>query len=188
MGGLSDTEPVTWEDEVATVADEIRVTSQGRMLGRGLDDAQAQNLAAWLNTLGAPDSRPSDLDGAQVERGRLLFERADVGCATCHEGARLTDNLSHTLYDRAAVNTPSLTGLAATGPYLHDGRDVTLDDLVWEPIPRRGVRELTDRPGHRRSDRGRVLLEPRGHRRRRGPHPRASSLGGRLGDRPSGSG
>ena len=83
--------------------------------------------------------------------GKEIFE-GKAACATCHAGANLTDNkfwdvgTSLTMVpieldgagasirdeDRrpAIPNTPTLVGLWATGPYLHDGSIVTLRQRV----------------------------------------------------------
>jgi cytochrome c peroxidase len=71
------------------------------------------------------------------------------GCDTCHAGAELTDagwdgdtpilhdvgTLLPTSGDRAGgpltgLRTPSLRGLHATAPYLHDGRAPTLAEAL----------------------------------------------------------
>jgi cytochrome c peroxidase len=64
-----------------------------------------------------------------VEAGRLVFERGDVGCVTCHDGPHLTDNARHDVLG-VAVNTPRLVGVAATAPYFHDGSAPTLEAVL----------------------------------------------------------
>ena len=75
----------------------------------------------------------------------------EEGCDTCHAGDELTDaawvdgepvlhdvgTLLETSGDRAGepltgLRTPSLRGLFATAPYLHDGRAATLEDALTE--------------------------------------------------------
>jgi cytochrome c peroxidase len=60
----------------------------------------------------------------------LVFERADVACATCHTGERFTDNASYAMYGLEGVNTPTLVGIAGTGPYLHNGSAATIEDVL----------------------------------------------------------
>ncbi|MCA9570544.1 MAG: hypothetical protein KC656_22035, partial [Myxococcales bacterium] len=45
-------------------------------------------------------------------------------------GAALTDNAYYAMYGLESVNTPSLRGVVATGPYLHDGSADTLRDVL----------------------------------------------------------
>ena len=62
---------------------------------------------------------------------------AATGCTSCHAGAGFTDNKMHDVNTGYGVRetttlfaTPVLHGLAASGPYLHDGRLLTLADTV----------------------------------------------------------
>lgn len=82
---------------------------------------------------------------ATVERGRTIFNRADVGCAGCHPAPRYTDstlNVSpYVLHNVGtgdgpgermgpAFDTPSLRGIWYTAPYLHDGSAPGLRDVL----------------------------------------------------------
>jgi DNA-binding beta-propeller fold protein YncE/mono/diheme cytochrome c family protein len=125
-GRVSETAPFTWTDAVETVAEEATLTSQGRMGGHGLLDEEADAIAAFVDWTREADVPLKGADDDAVRRGRAIFERADVGCAECHVGARLTDGEGHDLYGEIGVNTPSLTGVAASAPYLHDGSAPTL--------------------------------------------------------------
>lgn len=127
-GKVSLTAPVTWTNGVDTVADEARITSQGRMGGNGISHAQTAEIAAFIDYTADVDVlRKND---ESVLRGRALFERADVGCATCHSGERYTNNQSYDMYGLENVNTPGLVGIAASAPYLHDGGAETLLELL----------------------------------------------------------
>ena len=116
-------------------------------------------LAAFVDHA-LPLPVPPSTDPELVERGRALFESADVGCAECHFGSRLTDSgsgnpdldLAGTVAlhdvgtcadgdkphldldgdprDACAFDTPSLQGLTDTAPYLHDGSAATLRDVL----------------------------------------------------------
>ncbi len=80
------------------------------------------------------------------ERGRKLFfatQRSDNGalipvarrCQTCHRPPLFTDRLLRSVGTaptpefKAGVDTPHLLGIAASAPYLHDGRAKTLEEL-----------------------------------------------------------
>ncbi len=116
-------------------------------------------LAAYVN-LAIPFPVPPTTDAARVAQGKEVFERAAVGCVTCHPGPRLTDSgtgnptldlgqkvvlhdvgtcapgdVSHTdalgnPRTGCEFDTPSLLGLAASAPYLHDGSAVTLREVL----------------------------------------------------------
>jgi DNA-binding beta-propeller fold protein YncE/mono/diheme cytochrome c family protein len=129
-GSVAHTAPYTWAEEVPTLEDEVMLTSQGRMLGNGISSYESSAIATYLGALGGPDTPRKGATDAAAERGRALFERADVGCSTCHTGEQLTDNAAYEMYGMKAVNTPSLVGVAASAPYLHDGSAKTLADVI----------------------------------------------------------
>ncbi|MCB9676468.1 MAG: c-type cytochrome [Alphaproteobacteria bacterium] len=129
-GRVSETAPVTWTSDVASVADEADLTTRGRMGGEGLNENQLAAIAAYVDWTRLPDTPDQGLDTAAVERGRSIFMRNDVGCAACHSGERFTDNAGHMIRGVANLNTPGLQGVAATAPYLHDGSMATLRDVL----------------------------------------------------------
>ena len=83
-------------------------------------------------------------------RGRALFFSAKTNCAACHVGANFTDEKYHNLgvgmtadkpdlgreattsnaADRGAFKTPTLRNVALTAPYMHDGSQKTLEEVV----------------------------------------------------------
>ena len=77
-------------------------------------------------------------------RGKELFFSAAVGCAVCHSGPYFTDSSlkkPFVLHDVGTGNdprekmgpkydTPTLISVYRTGPYLHDGRALTLRDVL----------------------------------------------------------
>lgn len=129
-GKVSDTAPVTWTQGVASVAHEVGLTSSNRMGGGGLGDAELAAIAAYVDHSRDVDLPLKGSDDPAVARGKALFERGDVGCAGCHRGPAFTDNQNHRAFGLAAVDTPTLRGIAATAPYLHDGRFATLTELL----------------------------------------------------------
>ena len=129
-GAVSVTAPFTWTDQVASVGDEALITSSGRMGGDGLSYAEAAQVSAFIESIRAVDVPSRGSDDPAVLRGKAVFEREDVACASCHTGARFTDNDHYTMYGLEAVNTPTLVGVSATAPYLHDGSVGTLEEVL----------------------------------------------------------
>lgn len=125
-GPVSGTAPFTWNNDIASIPDEIMITSQIRLGGRGITEAQLAALEAYIDFIPDADTPEKGSRSPAVLRGEALFNRQDVGCAGCHSGPRFTDNQSYDLYQLDGVNTPTLVGLVATAPYLHDGRALTL--------------------------------------------------------------
>lgn len=111
-------------------------------------------LAAYANSLVAEPKSPfRAADGslsAAALRGKASFESAALGCTTCHSGPRMTDSrwlapgqpLLHDVGTFGAgsgqrlrqpltgLDTPTLHGLWASPPYLHDGSALTLRDVL----------------------------------------------------------
>ncbi len=127
-GPVDQTAPITWSNDVDSVATEVHLTSQNRMGGDGITAVQAAQVAAFINSTRDVilPIQPTDA----VERGREVFFRDDVGCGSCHFGDRYTDNGFHAMVGEASVNTPGLVGVAATAPYLHDGSAADLAELI----------------------------------------------------------
>lgn len=92
--------------------------------------------------------RPFPNYTAQEERGKQLFlappNQAGAGCVTCHTipTFALDPNSRSNGLDAGETRlfkSPSLKNIAATGPYMHDGRFATLEQVVDHYI--RGVQD-----------------------------------------------
>ena len=83
-------------------------------------------------------------------RGRDLYFSEKINCAACHVGANLSDEKYHNLgvgmdkempdlgrfdqtgeeKDKGAFKTPTIRNVALSAPYMHDGSQATLEDVV----------------------------------------------------------
>ncbi len=142
-GRLAGTAPFKWDGGAPDLPASIRATI-ARLGGGGLGKAAVAQLAAYLETI--PAVRVPTRDPALVARGKARFDA--LGCATCHDGTALTDRQLHRCGKEPPVDTPSLVGLAASAPYLHDGSAATLEVLLRERGTIHGMaeasRELSD--------------------------------------------
>jgi YVTN family beta-propeller protein len=105
-------------------------------------------LAIYTNSFDFPLSphipAPRKLS-PEAERGKAVFLRKDVGCATCHSGPYYTDSSlekPYKLHDVGtggddptekmgpAYDTPTLLGVYRTPPYLHHGKAKTLREVL----------------------------------------------------------
>ncbi|MCB9675572.1 MAG: c-type cytochrome [Alphaproteobacteria bacterium] len=129
-GEVSKTAPVTWTSQVDSVAHEAQITTEARMGGEGLSDSQLAQIAAFVDWTRVPDTALHGEVSEQIQRGKAIFEREDVACASCHSGESYTNNTNHDMFGLQQVNTPTLLGIAASAPYLHDGRAATLRDVL----------------------------------------------------------
>jgi cytochrome c peroxidase len=121
-------------------------------------DRVAKAIATFERTIltgNAPYDRwlagDKDAMSASAVRGQALFnDPAKGNCAICHDGFNFSDSDFHNLgvgmkakkpdlgrfdvtkteKDKGAFKTPTLRNLADTAPYMHDGSEKTLDDVV----------------------------------------------------------
>jgi cytochrome c peroxidase len=109
--------------DVDQLADEVMT---GRMAGPQLETDQKGALQGWLFALPAPPEATGD--AAAQARGKILFESANVGCASCHSGPRFTSSATVDVGTGGAFQVPSLVGVRMRAPFLHDGCATTLKD------------------------------------------------------------
>jgi cytochrome c peroxidase len=101
------------------------------------DEEAALAIDAWLKSL-QPLPSPHLVDGGRSQsavRGERVFE--DLGCARCHPAPLYTDLQLHSMGPSdidgsRQYDTPSLVEAWRTAPYRHDGRFVTLRDLLTD--------------------------------------------------------
>lgn len=85
-----------------------------------------------------------------ARRGREIFFSEKGNCTACHAGANFTDELYHNLgvgmdsetpdlgryevtkqeKDKGAFKTPTIRNITQTAPYMHDGSQKTLEEVV----------------------------------------------------------
>jgi mono/diheme cytochrome c family protein len=126
-GTIAGTAPYHWPGDEKDLAVLTQDVYTGRMNGANLDASQVAALTSWLEAIPAPPA-PSWVDPAAAQRGRSLFERADTACATCHSGAKFTNNQTVDVGTGAAFQVPPLVGVGWRAPLLHNGRARTLGD------------------------------------------------------------
>jgi cytochrome c peroxidase len=100
-----------------------------------------------LQPIPSPRLVGGDLSPA-AQRGKELFASEAVGCANCHEGPSFTDQRFHNVgtvgktdQPQDRFDTPSLIEIWRSGPYLHDGRAVTVKEVIttFNPTDRHGT-------------------------------------------------
>ena len=99
---------------------------------------EAVAVDAYLRSL-QPVPSPRLIDGQlgpAALRGRRLFHSKRVACHRCHPAPLYTDLRSHDVGTKGygeytnRFDTPTLLESWRTGPYLHDGRYVTVEELL----------------------------------------------------------
>jgi cytochrome c peroxidase len=100
----------------------------------GLTESSNETTSANRSDPGNPNCRDGERSDAAV-RGQALFE-GKARCARCHKGDDYTSGRNYDVKlepDGSPYllwNPPSLRGLHDRGPYLHDGRARSLDDML----------------------------------------------------------
>ncbi|WP_221031075.1 SMP-30/gluconolactonase/LRE family protein [Actomonas aquatica] len=133
-----DTAPAMWGAVRASLFDGI--AGGQRFEGFVADQDRQDALETYF---GSPEHVPNPYQRRQspelIERGRLIFLAA--GCDICHPAPRFTDQKLHdlgfkTVDDfRARFDTPSLRNVYRNGPWLHDGRAMTLEAIFTDHNP-----------------------------------------------------
>ncbi|WP_437982073.1 cytochrome-c peroxidase [Sorangium sp. So ce117] len=126
-GGVLKTAPFHWSGDQSDLTHLMQEVFVSRMGGSWPGNWNVGLLERFLDGVPAfPASPPDDL--AAVRRGEALFHDPQVGCAKCHAGPMLTNNLNEDVGFGEALQVPSLIGLSARAPFMHDGCAKTLRD------------------------------------------------------------
>lgn len=148
--GMIETYPLRWSAEWNESADS-EFSVRFEQFGSGLIDGEMHP------TLGAPNQgRSYDLDCLALfidslplparkhtltdveQRGKVIFESPQTGCATCHPTPLYTDLQVHDVgtadgtgeWFGPQIDTPTLRFLFDSPPYLHDGSAATIYDVL----------------------------------------------------------
>jgi hypothetical protein len=131
-GKLTDTEPFGWTRGQRTLSGYIESTCS-RLGGSGLPQDELLSLASYVGKVAPPPAVP--VDGALLARGAEVFHAFE--CGSCHVDVVGTNHQSHSIvlangrgYEE--MDTPSILRVGMTGPYFHDGRYATLEELLGD--------------------------------------------------------
>lgn len=130
-GGVLATAPFHWDGSDASFDALVGDVFETRMGGPRLSDAQVSAFGGWIDALPAAHGSVNDADA--VARGRAVFE-GPAGCATCHAGEHLTNNLSAEVGTTLApVQVPSLVGLSLRLPLMRSGCATSIARRIDDP-------------------------------------------------------
>jgi mono/diheme cytochrome c family protein len=124
-GGVLDTAPLHWNGDLTDLGAVMHEVFEHRMGGATQGPRHVEAFAGWLQSIPAHRAAPLG-SAAQIAHGKEIFARADVACAKCHGGARLTNNENADVGTGRAFQVPTLVGIAARAPFMHDGCAPTL--------------------------------------------------------------
>jgi cytochrome c553 len=126
--GLEGTAPFHWDGDMANFDQLVSEVMVHRMGGQEQSQDRRDSLAHWIFAL-TPRASVGDPASDAAVRGRAIFASTETGCTTCHQGEKLTSNVSAFVGTTEAghlLQVPSLKGVAYRAPFLHDGRAKTL--------------------------------------------------------------
>lgn len=129
--GVGDTGPYLWNGQFDNLLDQIDKSVVTTMQGKPPTEHQSQALAAYLQSLENPP-RLGAASSPHVDRGKVLFQ--EQACATCHVPPTFTSKGTFDVgltdeNGRTEFNPPSLRGVRYRGPFFHDLRAATLEDV-----------------------------------------------------------
>jgi cytochrome c peroxidase len=124
-----------------------KLLSFGEVDAAELEKEDPDLYADYMKAKTLADAHPMN-DSAK--RGRNIFFGEKGGCTACHVGANLTDELYHNLgigmhvdepdhglfaqskdeKHKGAFKTPTIRNVAKSAPYMHDGSQQTLEEVV----------------------------------------------------------
>jgi YVTN family beta-propeller protein len=133
--GVRDTAPYAWNGGMKDLESQVRKTILTTLHGHKPTDQQVTDLAAYLRTLPPPPSwtrSAGRADETRIQRGRDVFR--SQSCDRCHTPPEYTSKGSYDVGLRDEVgntrfNPPSLRGVSQGGPYFHDNRVATLEEV-----------------------------------------------------------
>ena len=126
-GGILSRAPYHWNGDMTDLGFLMADVFANRMAGGAPTRSQMLSLGPWLDRVPAPLAAPI-ADEAAVARGRALFDSAALNCTSCHAGQSLTNNQLVNVGTGGSFKVPSLLGVSARAPYMHDGCAATLAD------------------------------------------------------------
>lgn len=161
MRGVFGTEPFKWVGTNPDIATQCG-TRTAKWITRTawLTSVQVVDLVAYIHSLENVENPHRNGDGKLTrsqQRGKALFERTRTNdrkpipqrdrCDFCHSGplftnARRSDVGTRSPHDSTAeFDSPHLTGIFESAPYLHDGRAATLEELwtKFNPDDKHGI-------------------------------------------------
>ena len=146
LRGIAATAPYGFRGTIATLEGFARHVIEDEFGGNRPKPVVMRALVAYMNELAMAPNPMIDRHGrltkaapAAARRGAKIFERplgkgADgkaVSCASCHiPRRRFIDGRQHDIGTGGKVDTPTLLGVALGGPYFHDGRFDSFEQVL----------------------------------------------------------
>ena len=135
LRGVTKTGPWTWHGHESDFSKMVQGSFVQTMAKGGLSSDEMAAVTAYLQTLEFAPA-PKDLRADAVRRGEAVFR--EKACDACHAPPTYTINEAVTVGLEApgdafkGFSPPTLRGVAKRGPWLHDGRAKSLEEVLGE--------------------------------------------------------
>jgi hypothetical protein len=126
-GGILQRAPYHWTGDKPDLDNLMDDVFAVRMGGGSPTDGQKLAIGPWIDRLPAPKPL-AGVDAGRVARGKVLFESNTVQCTKCHNDVLMTNNTLQDVGTGGAFKVPSLLGVSARAPFMHNGCAATLAD------------------------------------------------------------
>jgi hypothetical protein len=123
-GGVLGRAPFHWDGDIADFDSLVHEVFVSRMGAQRPNQPQRTHFARYVDALPAPVG-PA-VDPVRAARGEKLFETAE--CASCHSGHLYSNKARYDVGTGGTFKVPSLVGVGARAPFMHDGCAPTLRD------------------------------------------------------------
>ncbi|MFO0612425.1 MAG: c-type cytochrome [Polyangiaceae bacterium] len=132
-GNIRDTAPFHWVGDLEDVGAVMSEVFVKRMGGFPQTKERVDAIQNFIFSFGeAPRVIQPPADA--IARGKALFQSDEVGCATCHSGAKYTNNSTVNVGSGDSFQVPALNGIASRAPFMHDGCAATLRDRFTDTV------------------------------------------------------
>ncbi len=126
-GGILQRAPYHWTGDKPDLDNLMNDVFAVRMGGGTPTDGQKLAIGPWIDRLPAPKPL-AGVDPDRAARGKALFESNTVQCTKCHNDALMTNNTLQDVGTGGAFKVPSLLGVSARAPFMHNGCATSLAD------------------------------------------------------------
>ncbi|MSP60456.1 MAG: c-type cytochrome [Myxococcales bacterium] len=127
-GGVMARTPFHWEGDLTDLPALLADVYVGRMGGPIPTEPEAAALASWLDRIPLLGNSPPANPFAVTRGDKAFHDLAGAACAACHGGPQFTGRAMVDVGTGGKLKVPSLLGVGARAPFLHDGRAETLKD------------------------------------------------------------
>lgn len=136
LRGVTKTGPWTWHGWQQDLGAAVEKSLVDTLFGEKPSSDEVKAVLAFLGTLDHPPSPYVPTQAA--ERGKAIFQ-GKANCVRCHQGETFTSRHTYDVklehdgspFDR--WNPPSLRGVFDRGPFMHEGKIDSLDEVLRGP-------------------------------------------------------